>query len=339
MIYNLNGKVEGKYKVEVVSPDGSISYPLGKDWHKNIVLNSGLDMIFNGAAPANATTDFGFTAMMAYARVGTGTSTPVATQSTLDAQTQSCGSYNSTAGNNKVTFNTGTGAATFQRVFEFTPVGSNITLNEVGLSNSPTSTDPLFSRALFSSPVALLGGQNLRLTYAVTVTIPALVTPVSVSVSSNGFNGAGNLYAVGAFSGVFGDINADGTPSGGTDGSIPSILRGKSLAYRGYLTTNASAPSVNTNLTKSFAGTSANDSRSSNPTGSYTTGNYYLDSTVVWPLGTPANDVSNVNSIAFDNVNGSTVSQGVLWVFTNQPQSKISSYTLTTVLRITWATS
>lgn len=329
----ITGTLQGKYKVEVVAPDGSVTYPLGNKFHKNLVLNSGLDMMFNGLSPGNSYRDHSFLGLMSYARIGSDNTTPAAAQSLLGNQLNATGSFRDAVGANSITMNTSTGVVSFQRTFEFAPEVANVNYNEVGVSNDPGLSISLFSRALFGSTVTVLTGSNMRLTYILDVTIPLIVTPASVSVSAGAFNGEGDIRLVGTQAGLFGTINQNGTA--GTPGASP-LLRGRVPATSdlvesaAYLLQNSAFPTVGSALVPTYCGTNASDSISNAATGTYTLSSYQKDLTFTFPTGRPVADVSNVRSILF----GGTTA-GIQWLL-DANQQKLTALALAPVFRVAW---
>jgi hypothetical protein len=329
------GKIQGKYKVEVVHPDGSITFPLGDRFHKNMVLNSGLNMLFNGAAPANATSDFSFLSVMAYARIGSGNAEPEPGDQTLGNQIRSTGTYVDVAGNNTVTFDGTAGTVQYKRTFEFSAEITNTNYNEVGVSNAPEGGSPLFARALFGSTVTVVAGSFMRLTYVLELRIDQIANASSVSVSNGGFNGEGDLRLIGTAVDIFGSINQNGSLN---VSGLTSLLRGRlpvgspaNIDAQAYLLQNSTFPAVGSGITATFCGTDAADSRSNNAVGSYTLGNYYRDYTFLFPVGRPLDTVANARSILFG-----TTSAGIQWLL-DANQTKATTKSLSTVLRVAWS--
>ena len=337
---NIKGTVEGKFKFIVVDENGKERYPLGNTWHKNMVVNSGLNMILNGNAPANFPNDFGFTSMMTYCRLSeseTGTVSP--TDQFMNIQGASSGLYTKTNPSgtntiNEVTYSSDSSyyIATFQRTFVFGPSGVARNWNGIGISNSPIQTDPLFSKIITTGSVTVSDIEEFRVVYQLTLRFPK--PSASVSVSSGTFNGEGDIKLVGQYASLFGGINSDGSPSGGVSGGLPSILRGRS-ASRGYLLTNTTFPADNTNITPTYAGVDANDSlATSSSLGTYTNGTYQRDITVNWGAGVPSTSVSNIRSFIFSPLNVGNA--GIMWIL-DADQSKGDTNSLSATYRVAWA--
>jgi hypothetical protein len=336
---NIKGTIEGKFKFIAVDENGNERYPIGDKWYNNLVLNSGLDMILNGTSPANATTDEGFTSVMAYCRLSEfETGSVSATDQFMNLQGASSGTYtksnpSGTDTINQVTYSTDSNyyIAEFQRTFVLAPTGVGKNWNGIGISNSPNAADRLFSKIILGGTLTVLGTEELRVVYKLTLRIPK--NAVSVSVSSGTFNGEGDLKVVGGYSTIFGGINSNGTPSGGLAGSVPQILRGKG-AVAGYLLTNSAFPADNTSLIPTYSGSNANDSLStSSSLGAYTNGTFQRDITINWGAGRPSLSVSNIRSLIICPVNGATA--GLQYLLDNA-QSKGDANLLSTTYRVAW---
>jgi hypothetical protein len=234
---------------------------------------------------------------------------------------------------NQVTYSTDTNyyIAEFQRTFVFPASGSAKNWNGIGISNSASNLDPLFSKVILTGVVTVGGDRELRVIYRLTLRIPK--NAVSVSAVSGTFNGEGDLKVIGQYSSIFGGINSNGTPTGGTAGSVPQILRGKGVA-RGYLLTNSSFPADNTNLTPTYSGSDINDSLSTTSTlGTYTNGTYQRDITITWASGRPVLTTANIRSLIFCPQNVAT--SGLLYLLDNA-QGKGNTNSLSVVYRVAW---
>lgn len=144
--------LEGRVKVEALRPDGTKRLIL--DWFDNLILDSGLDLWGNGSN------------FLSYCKVGNGTSTPVPTQTALDAQ----------VAQTSTTFATETTGASptspyygwIRRFFQFALGAAVGNLTEVGFGNV---SGPLWSRTLFKDgsgnpvPIVVLADEILQVTY------------------------------------------------------------------------------------------------------------------------------------------------------------------------------
>lgn len=317
---NLNGKISGEYLVSVVGTDGTERFPLGKSFRPNLVLNSGLDMLF-----AVGQAGGGFGGVMVFCRVGTSNTAAAVGQTTLFNQLKSSNSYVITAGANGSSSDTGAGTRTHKRTFQFTAEVSNVNYNEVGFSNLGGSGDNLFSRVVFPATVTVNTGEILRVVYQLRLSVGQTITSQAVSISGGGFDGEGDIRVCGSFDQLFGTINSNGSETV----NEASWILGRT-GRPSYLLTNTAFPGVNTNITPTYVGTSQSDSASGNSTGTYTAGNFFKDLTYSWPPTTPANSVSTIRAISLSGVTNCP-----LWIL-DSAQSKANTQTLSLVNRISW---
>lgn len=318
-VMSLTGGVSGEYKIVVVSPDGSIKYPLGDRFHKNLILNSGLDMLFgNGQAGQ------GFASVFTACRAGTGNTAANIADVVLSNQVSTSTSYDALAGANSTTIDTANSRSIHKRTFNFGVAVSNINYNEVGFSNNSSSVSNLFSRVVLPATVTVLTGEILKVVYQLSCALLQTTTGSSVVLSNGGFNGAGSIRCIGAFASIFGTVNSNGSE---TVNQAPDFLGRLSTAW---LLTNAAFPGINTALSPAYAGVSEPDSRSATAVGPYTAGTFFKDLTYVWTASVPASTVATVRSVMFNNV-----SNGSLWLF-NTNQTKANTVSLTLVNRISW---
>ncbi len=145
--------IAGYYKLEAVKPDGRVR-PL-TDWFPNIITNTGFDTLGSTGGPWGG------------CAVGSGNSTPVVTQTALDAIIASTSNFFSNA-----TSIQGTSPyfGTTTQTWQF-PVGAAAgNLSEVGVYNS--SPTALFSRALIldgsgnPTTITVLSNEALNVTYS-----------------------------------------------------------------------------------------------------------------------------------------------------------------------------
>jgi hypothetical protein len=187
---NFDIKMGGEFKLVITKPDGSVQET---DWFDNIILNQGLDRVGSGA-----------NTVIAYAQVGTGTSTPVATQVGLDVFL--AGSAQQTSPNGGVT-NSGSPTYTENFVWFFAfaqgAVVGNIT--ELGVGWSATGNN-LFSRALIldnlGSPtsITIVAIDQLTVYYRLKVVPPLTDTTGSVTIGGTPYSYTGRVASVGSFS-------------------------------------------------------------------------------------------------------------------------------------------
>lgn len=186
---NFDIKLGGEVKLVITKPDGA---KFETDWFDNIILNQGLDRIGSGA-----------NTVIAFAQVGTGTSTPVATQVALDAPV--AGSASQTSPNGGLT-NSGspTYSTNFIWFFAFAQgaVVGNIT--EIGIGWAATGAN-LFSRALIldnggnPTSITLVAIDQLTVYYRLRVLPPLTDTTGTVTIDGTPYNYTGRVANAGSF--------------------------------------------------------------------------------------------------------------------------------------------
>jgi hypothetical protein len=141
----LTTKVKGEYKILVYKPDGSLKQET--EWFDNLVLNNGLDLLAGGNGSS----------IFAQCVVGSGTTTPAVTQTTLTNLVLSTSTKQSGS-------NTWYSSPYYYETiitYRFAAVGAGLSynLNEVGVGKTTTS---LFSRALITD------GSGTQITVSIT---------------------------------------------------------------------------------------------------------------------------------------------------------------------------
>lgn len=323
MKIDLTGKIEGRYLVSVVQKDGTERFPLGKKFRKNLVLNSGLDLLFNSGA-----VNLGFGNVFLACRAGTGNTAPNVADTVLVNQVNSTNSYLTTTGACGSSSDTATSSRTHKRTFNFNPEVANVNYNELGWSNSVSAAANLYSRVVLGSTVTVQTGESLRVVYQQRIVMAQATTQSSVTLSSGSFSGNGNIKVVGTFIDLFGTINSNGSE---TAANAPLLLGRLGPAW---LLQNSSFPAINVGLTPSYSGINATDSQSANASGTYTAGQFRIDLTYVWSAAVPATTVTNVRSFLFGAI-VTLVGTGFQWLL-NANQTKANTASLTLVLRIAW---
>jgi hypothetical protein len=317
--------VSGKYLVEVCRDGKVIRQPFGPKMRPNLITNG----FFDYCMGTNNTTVLRQAVLVA--RVGTGTTPPANGDTQLAAQTQTTSGL-FTGGGNTFSNDTVNGAWTGTWVYEFAAVGSGVTLNEAGLAVNAGPSGGLSTHALFPSGVVLNAGDNLRLTYSITYSIPSIVTPITVSLAAvNGFNVSGSMKTCGLFntnSGIFGTITAtDAVTTTGSGLSQGQTCFG-TAGTAALLSAPTSFPTVNTNPTATGLGTSIQGSQAS-----YTNGSFTRNQTWTWVPSNPSSTVSNVNAIQFYDAVG-----GVgLYLILTSAQTKANTNTLAITMSCTMA--
>jgi hypothetical protein len=344
----LKTHLEGKFKIAVVKPNGKISYPLGDDYVPNLVLNSGKDLFFtlsSGNTGPLAT-------LMNFCRAGTGTNSVVATDTDLQTQVKSSNTY--VNGFNGVTDNLITGSRTFKRTYEFTPESGLVNYTEVGVSNAASGN--LFSRVLLPAPVAVNTLENLRITYELTVTVPQIITPSTITAENEGFNMAGQMKIVGAFNNIFPTILANGTitsssfESGTAKSNILNgwggthSLGGPTRTMGMILRTSVAFPAVNANIASTGTILAAVSDAANVINTAYQPGSF--EKTTAWVF-TPANPgaiISTIgtitltpnNNFSFPSLSESSSNNG-LQINLDNNQTKLNTHRLT--IGLMWSLS
>lgn len=331
--------LQGKYRFEIHREDGSIHCPFNGAWVPNMVLNSGLDMMFSRSNPADEVGSKGFLAPMTYCRLSeTETGTVSASDQFLSLQQVYSNSYVRSSSTGTVAINSvsyGSDAnycwADFQRTFVFAPSGVSRNWNGVGVSIDPGSLSPLFSKVILSPNVTVLGTEEFRVIYKLRVKLP--LAAVATSLSGGTFSGAGSLLAVGAYLDLFGSIASNGTSLYADTNSIPHILRGNGTPSA-YLLSNSAFPNTGVAITPAYSGSGKADSTAGTVTAAtYTSGTFYRDYSATWATGRPVATVSNVRSIFLGNT--SDPSAGLQWLLSAN-QTKDTGKALTATFRIAW---
>lgn len=227
-----NTHVDGEWKVEIVCQNGEIKKPLGDEWRKNLIQDRGLN-IFNGtygsfSAGVVANTN-SISAFISSAYFGNSSADPFATDKTFLTSTNNNIYYtkrntlNVPENTNPNSDDLATGSRTFTKVWDFASLAAGETrdVREIviaantfdGFNNSTDQSKgtqgtfatniPVISRFILPSTVTLTEFQFLRLYYSIKVTVPAIVTPVPITLSNNGFDGTGQLKLIGLWSSIF----------------------------------------------------------------------------------------------------------------------------------------
>jgi len=149
-------KFGNRFKAQVIE-NGKVVFET--PWRNNLVLNQGKDN-----AASNLICD-----LFKSCAVGTGSSTPAATQVGLDTEIVRSNTYLTGIGNCGTTVSSN--VLTHTRTFDFPSEIATIVYSEVGWSNSNSSGNNLNTRGLFASPVTVNTGQSLRVIYNFTVTV------------------------------------------------------------------------------------------------------------------------------------------------------------------------
>lgn len=259
--------LSGQYRIEVRDQYGNIKQET--DWFDNLILDIGLDRVGVNAALGQ------------YARVGTGTSTPIVAQTQLDAQI---------AASSTVAVNTGTFVNSGSPLYETetsTPysfaqgaVVGNIT--EIGVGWATTGAT-LFSRALIvdtgGSPIAitLTSIDQLTVYYKLKI-VPSLAdVSSSVTISGTPVPYTGRVSSVQTFGANSNLMYSGGIPYQSINGATGAVYQ-----FPTTLGGVTSSPSAGSNVALGVGAASVSHS-------AYSSGTYYLDSTLNFPTGSSAN--------------------------------------------------
>lgn len=243
---------QGEYNLVVRRPDGS-TYETG--WFKNIITDIGLDRLATSGA-------------LLAARVGTGTSVPVAGNTDLDNQIASTTSetYQGASNSGAPLYKT---TVTYSYAFAQGAVVGNIT--ELGIGWAATGAT-LFSRALIldtgGSPISLTitAIDQLTVYYRLIVTPPLSDMVGTVNISGTDYGYTARIGAVSSFFAQDVFTGTDRIPLTNTNANTH-------IAY-------AAGCSLGSITSTGLSGTSSSFNPSSVSYGSYTPGSYFANTTI-----------------------------------------------------------
>lgn len=296
--------LRGEYNVVVRHADGSTTET---GWFKNLILNSGLNLLGSSSEPIK------------YARVGTGNSTPVVTQTSLDAQiastASSIGGYTSRVNSGSPLYQT---LYTYTLAFAQGAVVGNIT--EVGIGWQQTGAT-LFSRALIldnlgnPTTLTLVSLDQLTIYYRLNLVPSVADTTGSVTLNSTPYTyvcRASNVSGFGNSSAVF------QTSSDGFSNAYPNIYTYPAGSVLGTVNGTPTGSGLYQQPTQSNV--------------AYSSGTFYRDSTWTWGPAV-ANHAGGLQAIQFQwGLNG-------YWFYQlrfDTPIPKTNTNTLTLQMRFAW---
>ena len=230
---NNKTNVDGKWRVEVVCPNGQVKKPLGDKWRKNLIQDRGLNYI-NGTwstsfiasytAQGRSIDNFAYSALFSDS-----SSEPFSVNNA-----KQIGANENTYWTKRLTSNVdentnpyiddeNEGSRTFRRAWDFPSLvaGETKTIREILITSSSygstsTAADqvkgseyplitsyPVISRFVLPEPITLTEFQFLRLYYSIKVTVPSIVNPVELTLESGDFDATGQLKLVGEWSRIF----------------------------------------------------------------------------------------------------------------------------------------
>lgn len=271
---NLETKLAGEYRMVVNRSDGTVD---DTGWFDNLILNQGLDYLGNSALAGY---------IVRCAQVGTGTSTPVATQTALDSRIAGTTS----SPDNQAVSAVNEGAPLYRTlltyVFPFAQgsVVGNVT--EVGVGATTTAGN-LFSRARIvdnlgaPTSITIVALDQLTVYYRVRIAPPLSDATGTVTISGTPYNYTMRVANVGSFANVQFLLNSSQSFSYASDSS-------------GQITYPAG--SVLGPITGIPTGTAASGGTA--VTSSYTIGNYFRDATFNWSIS-QGNAAGGIQCIRF----------------------------------------
>lgn len=213
MLTNVDIKVGGRFKLEVIKPNGDVT--VAADWFANLILNQGLDKL---AGTSN---------FLDFAQCGSGSNVPA----TSDVQLQTFIAGRAMDAQPSVAINSTDRYAYVTRAYTFAIGAATGNISEIGVGTLISGPN-LFSRALVKdingSPttITVLADEQLRITYEFRVYQPIAdiftgtvngYNVVARSASVNSINVNGGWYLPSSFSlqsGLYGSV---------TDGAIGPI--------------------------------------------------------------------------------------------------------------------
>lgn len=250
---DLQTKLVGEYRLVVNRADGTVK---DSGWFSNLILNQGLD--FLGSSSLGP---------LRYAHVGTGTSTPVVTQTALDSFLASAQALNSSAANSVV--NEGASlyrcTLTYSYAFAQGAVVGNVT--EIGVGTTSTSGN-LFSRARIvdnlgnPTSISVVALDQLTVYYRVRLAPPLTDATGTVTISGTSYGYTMRVASVASFAQATSLIQSNAFSAANT---VTAFQAGSVLgAITGSPTSTSSGGTVTTSA--------------------YTVGTYYRDSTLNWSI-------------------------------------------------------
>ena len=310
-----NMKVGGEYNIVIKKPDGT---EIETGWFPNLILNQGLDMMgaSAGASPIQ------------YASVGTGSSTPIPTQTSLDSNLGGYSTYSANAGTSNAGAPTYAGLHTQVYSWPQGAVVGNIT--EIGIGMA-TANGSLFSRALIldslgaPTSITLISIDQLIVYYRLSLTPPLtditgtmVLDGVTYNYTSRIVNALqwGNVEYIYEYPPYFNNIY--GTTAYGPDAALVPIT-----------TYTVSGDTGGTSSLSPNVGTST-----------YINGSYHVDWTFAYP---PGYGNTGSNGAPWAGIGGFRVTGGGPWsvinfqVVLSSPIPKVNTNQLSLTFRFSWS--
>lgn len=314
---NLTTGISGEYKLVINRADGTIEET---NWFSNIILDTGMDRM--GLTTANIW-------VLQYARVGTGNSTPVATQTSLDAQIAASNQNGTAPATSPVIVNEGAPLyrTTQTHSFAFNQGAVVGNISEIGVGWATTGTS-LFSRALIldnlGSPttITLVALDQLTVYYRIRLVPQVTDTTGSVTISSTPYTYTARVANVGSF------------------GNFSNLFRGPVQDVLGSLTTPYGPDSTTHSAGSTLGAVTSVPTLQSGaaPTvafGTYSNGSFFRDDIFTWSI-TQGNATGGIQCItlAYVSAGGSYIRYQYRF---DTVIPKTSTNTLTLTVRISWA--
>lgn len=307
MNMNFNTRISGEYRFVITSEDGT-SRDTG--WFPNLILNQGLDML--GGYQGNP---------MQYASIGTGTSTPIASQTSLDSPTAYSGAQVFVS----VT-SAGTPSYSTLHLFSYTFAQGAVVgnMSEIGTGKSLTGGN-LFSRALIvddlgnPTTITITAIDQLIVYYRVTLSPPLIDGVGTVVLNSITYNYTTRILNAASF-GAIEYLLSNGAYYFSTIYSVATYGAGSVLSP---ITGNAPTGSTIFNSTNTPPIS----------TSAYGQGNYYRD----WVIA-----LSPTQGLETGGIQGIKITSGGPWlpcrfqIVFNTPIPKVNTNSLTLTFRYSW---
>lgn len=309
-IIELKSELEGIIKLEIIKEDGTLKEAEGLNTpFYNLITDAGLNFVSGNTTIVAAAN---------YCRVGTSSTTPTVSDTTLGSQTGSSsppGTTTSSAQYTEVPYYSG-----HQKVYTFAVGAVSGNLTEIGFF-SASSGGTMWSRALIKdsggnpTTLTLLATEQLKVTYIVRRYIPTTITG-SFTLSTNGTNTT---------------INYNIKPAN-INNIYASWLGGYVSVDRLYLW--AYETDILGNITAGPSGTASSVIQENMD--SYIQGSFYRQTTVVAGTAT-ANFSSGIGSIVFFHNVSSEAAYSTGYQCSFSPKiMKTSSQTLSIGIRLSW---
>lgn len=328
---NLGVKLQGRYGL-TVRRHGEVVQELEFD---NLILNQGRDKLGTGSLGASV-------GITQYAQIGTGTSTPVATQTQLDAYT--AGVVNSSG--SQTYSNSGAPNYTWTQTYVYAFAQGAVVgnMSEVGVGWTQTNGN-LFSRArildgsLNPTTITLTSIDQLTISYSLTF-VP-VTTGVPGTVTLEGTPYTYTAYLTNAVNSGGGPLTYLSVSSNQPWGGFAKNDLSQLALYLFPAGTTVGTPLTNTSLPPNSTGAqNINASSSGSPsTYSYTAGSYACTTTmVVQPsAGNFVGGIQGFYAYLWLSVGGGGTANYRIYFYFDTPIPKTNTKSFTIALTFSWA--